>query len=339
MTKTFQRKTVEEKKREIEELTKEMEEKITEYFISPEKMKEYLDFMATFHQYSINNSILINKQFQGALAVGSFAFWKSKGFSVKKGEKGIKIFVPRTTTYFERHDNGETKWIQLKHATEEEKDKIKRKEIEVIQRTFFDIGHVFDISQTTATVKDLPDIFPNRWLEGNVENYDTMYATLEKIAREHRVKIVEPYSELGVAKGCYYPLKHEIALNPRNSELQNVKTLIHELAHAVLHNIERGKKYEPSEEEFQAEMTAYTVASYFGLDTSEYSLMYLHHWTEEKKLEEQGRLLKEVREVAHQFIEKIEDELVKEREQLTKNAERKSQKRQIQRKLQYEFER
>lgn len=305
----YKRKTLEEKKQQIQALIKGMEQQISNYFVNPESVKEYLDFMGKFHQYSVNNSILINQQFKGAEAVGSFKFWKDKGFSVKKGEKGIKVLVPKKTTYF-RRDNKE---VQLKYATKEEKEKIKEKEIKTYSRTFFDIGYVFDVSQTNATANDLPKIFPNRWLEGNVKNYQLMYQALEKVANKHGVKIVEPYQELGVAKGVSYTLRKEVALNPRNSELQNVKTLAHELAHTVLHTAETHDKYSSQEKEFQAEMVAYTVSSYFGLDTTEYSLPYLHHWTKGKKLKDQRKLLYEVRETAHDFISTIEEELVKER--------------------------
>ncbi|MFD1705252.1 ImmA/IrrE family metallo-endopeptidase [Siminovitchia sediminis] len=290
-------------------MTNKMERQITEYFHSPESIKEYLNFMGKFHNYSVNNTLLIQDQFPGATAVGSFKFWKDKGFAVKKGEKGIKILVPKITTYFERGD----KEVQLKYATKEEKEKIANKEIKTYTRTFFDVGHVFDVSQTTATLDDLPKIFPNRWLDGSVENYESMYQALEKVAENSGIKIVEPYSELGSAKGVSYTLRKEVALNPRNTELQNVKTLVHELAHAVLHTEETYDQYSAQEKEFQAEMVAYTVSSYFGLDTSEYSLPYLHHWTEGKKLKEQEKLLKEVRETAHEFISIIEEEIVKER--------------------------
>ncbi|MFS0645637.1 LPD25 domain-containing protein [Siminovitchia sp. 179-K 8D1 HS] len=306
----YKRKTWEDKRKEIENLTSNMEKRITEYFQSPESIKEYLDFMAKFHHYSSNNCSLIESQFMGAQAVGSYKFWKDKGFTVKKGEKGIKVIVPKRTTYFER--GGQE--VQLKFATGEEKEKIEKKEIPTYTRTYFDIGHVFDVSQTNATAKDLPDIFPNRWLEGSVENYGSMYQALEKVAEKNGIKIVEPHGELGAAKGVSYTLRKEVALNPRNSELQNVKTLTHELAHAVLHKEETHKQYTSQEKEFQAEMVAYTVSSYFGLDTSEYSLPYLHHWTSGKELKEQERLLKEVRETAHDFISVIEEELVKERD-------------------------
>ncbi|MFD1707543.1 LPD25 domain-containing protein [Siminovitchia sediminis] len=306
----YKRKTWEEKRKEIEDLTSNMEKRITEYFQSPESIKEYLSFMAKFHHYSSNNCSLIESQFMGAQAVGSYKFWKDKGFTVKKGEKGIKVLVPKRTTYFER---GGTE-VQLKFATREEKEQINQKEIPTYTRTYFDIGHVFDVSQTNATAKDLPDIFPNRWLEGSVENYVSMYQALEKVAEKNGIKIVKPYGELGAAKGVSYTLRKEVALNPRNSELQNVKTLAHELAHAVLHTEETHDQYTTQEKEFQAEMVAYTVSSYFGLDTSEYSLPYLHGWTSGKELKEQERLLKEVRETAHDFISVIEEELIKERE-------------------------
>lgn len=310
----------EEKKQRINDLTATMEKQIQNHFQSADQLKEYLDFMGKFHEYSVNNSLLIHGQFRGARAVGSFLFWKDKGFSVKKGEKGIQIYVPKTVTYFQRGED----MVQLKLATQEEKQKIKNKQIQTHQRLFFDIGHVFDISQTNATLADLPKIFPNRWLEGSVENYDTMFRALERVASEQGIKIIEPRTELGAAKGVSYTLTREVALNPRNSELQNVKTLAHELAHAVLHTAETSQNYTKQEKEFQAEMVAYTVSSYFGLDTSDYSLPYLHYWTNGKELKNQQCLLDEVRTTAHNFVAIIEDELVKERGYIQLDQEKKS---------------
>ena len=109
---------------------------------------------------------------------------------------------------------------------------------------------------------------------------------MEKIAKNIGVKIVEPKQELGVAKGVSYTGLNEIALNPRNTELQNVKTLLHELTHAKLHTMEKLNKYQTYEKEFQAELTAYTVCSHFGIDTSEYSLKYMHDWTEGRTLKD-----------------------------------------------------
>lgn len=311
--KKYQTKSPEEKKEAVQALTKKMEKSVEGYFRIPEDLKEYLTFMAKFYHYSPSNISLIQSQFQGASAIGSFSFWKEKGFPVKKGEKGIKILVPNRTVA--KFKDKEGSWKTVTKANEEEKKQIESKSVEVMPgRLYFAFGHVFDLSQTNAKAEDLPRIFPNRWLEGSVTDYQSLYKGMEAIAEKNGVKIIEPKQELGVAKGVSYTLTKEVALNPRNSELQNVKTLLHELAHAKLHTAETHMNYTAPEKEFQAEMTAYAVSSYFGIDTSEYSLGYLASWTQGKEMKDKTKLLKEVHETSIEFIETIENTLEKERE-------------------------
>ncbi|WP_144524358.1 LPD25 domain-containing protein [Bacillus thuringiensis] len=313
--KKYQTKSPEEKKEAVQALTKKMEKSVEGYFRTPGDLKEYLTFMAKFYHYSPSNISLIQSQFQGASAVGSFSFWKEKGFPVKKGEKGIKILVPNRTVA--KFKDKEGAWKTVTKANEEEKKQIESKSVEMIPgRLYFAVGHVFDVSQTNAKAEDLPRIFPNRWLEGSVTDYQSLYKGMEAIAEKNGVKIIEPKQELGVAKGVSYTLTKEVALNPRNSELQNVKTLLHELAHAKLHTAETRMNYTAPEKEFQAEMTAYAVSSYFGIDTSEYSLGYLASWTQGKEMKDKTKLLKEVHETSIEFIETIENTLEKEKEQI-----------------------
>ncbi|SCB71574.1 LPD25 domain-containing protein [Bacillus mycoides] len=311
--KKYQTKSPEEKKEAVQALTKKMEKSVEGYFRTPGDLKEYLTFMAKFYHYSPSNISLIQSQFEGASAVGSFSFWKEKGFAVKKGEKGIQILVPNRTVA--KFKDKEGTWKTVTKASEEEKKQIESKSVEVIPgRLYFAVGHVFDVSQTNAKAEDLPRIFPNRWLDGSVTDYKSLYKGMEAIAEKNGVKIIEPKSELGVAKGVSYTLTKEVALNPRNSELQNVKTLLHELAHAKLHTAETHMNYTAPEKEFQAEMTAYAVSSYFGIDTSEYSLGYLASWTQGKEMKDKTKLLKEVHETSIEFIETIENTLEKEKE-------------------------
>ncbi|PGL17444.1 hypothetical protein CN917_23570 [Bacillus thuringiensis] len=313
--KKYQTKSPEEKKEAVQALTKKMEKSVEGYFRTPGDLKEYLTFMAKFYHYSPTNISLIQSQFQGADAVGSFSFWKEKGFPVKKGEKGINILVPNRTVA--KFKDKEGTWKTVTKANEEEKKQIESKSVEVMPgRLYFAVGHVFDVSQTNAKAEDLPRIFPNRWLEGSVTDYKSLYKGMEAIAEKNGVKIIEPKQELGVAKGVSYPLTKEVALNPRNSELQNAKTLLHELAHAILHTAETRMNYTAPEKEFQAEMTAYTVSSYFGIDTSEYSLGYLASWTQGKEMKDKTQLLKEVHETSIEFIETIESTLEKGKEQI-----------------------
>ncbi|PGN53202.1 hypothetical protein CN978_31030 [Priestia megaterium] len=313
MTKGYVKKSAEEKRKEIEALTKDMDKRVEQHFHSPEDLKEYLSFMGKFHQYSLSNTQLIQQQFMGAQAVGSFAFWKEKGFSVNKGEKGIKILAPNKTVPKFQDENG--KWKSINKATPQEKKLIQDGKKEVTpSRLYFSVGHVFEVSQTNAKASDLPKIFPNRWLEGNLEDYKILYKGMEAIAEKNGISIIAPKEELGSAKGISYTLTKEVALNPRNSEKQNVKTLLHELTHAKLHTKETHLNYTAAEKEFQAEMTAYAVSSYFGIDTSSYSLDYLSNWTKGKTFEDKTNLLKEVHETSTEFIGTIEETLVNERE-------------------------
>ncbi|PES61037.1 hypothetical protein CN507_29745 [Bacillus cereus] len=313
--KKYQTKSPEEKKEAVQALTKKMEKSIEGYFRTPGDLKDYLSFMAKFYHYSPSNISLIQSQFEGASAVGSFSFWKEKGFAVKKGEKGIQILVPNRTVAKFKDKKGT--WKSITKANDEEKKQIESKSVEVKPgRLYFAVGHVFDASQTNVKAEDLPRIFPNRWLEGSVKDYKSLYRGMEAVAEKNGVKIIEPKQELGVAKGVSYTLTKEVALNPRNSELQNVKTLLHELAHAKLHTAETHMNYTAPEKEFQAEMTAYAVSSYFGIDTSEYSLGYLASWTQGKEMKDKTKLLKEVHETSIEFIETIESSLEKEKKQI-----------------------
>ena len=309
MKKTYNKKSKEDKEKEVNELLKKANEGIENCFTAPEHFKELASYMSKFYNYSFRNTFLIQEQFKGALAVGSYAFWKEKGFTVNKGEKGIKILVPNKLSDYFINEKGEE--VKLSKATPEEKRLIEQGEIEVRKgKLIFNQGYVFEVSQTNAKAEELPKIFPGRWLDGEVQNYDLMYKAMENIAKKIGVRIIEPKGELGAVKGVSYPLTKEVALNPRNTQLQNVKTLIHELAHAKLHTIETRDNYTTNEKEFQAEMSAYSVCSYFGLDTSEYSFRYIKNWTKGVELKDKEKLINEVRETVKEYIEIIEETLI-----------------------------
>lgn len=313
MKKTYNKKSKEDKEKEVNDLLEKANEGIEKCFTSPEQFKEVVSYMSKFYNYSFRNTFLIQEQFEGALAVGSYAFWKEKGFTVNKGEKGIKILVPNKLSDYFINSKGEE--VKLSKATPEEKRLIEQGEIEVRKgKLIFNQGYVFEVSQTNAKAEDLPKIFPGRWIDGEVQNYDLMYKAMENIAKKIGVRIIEHKGELGAVKGVSYPLTKEVALNPRNTQLQNVKTLIHELAHAKLHTIETRDNYTTNEKEFQAEMSAYVICSYFGLDTSEYSFRYINSWTKDVELKDKEKLINEVRETVKEYIEVIEDTLITDKE-------------------------
>lgn len=294
-------------KNTIEDIINASNERIDNYFNSEKDMKDYLRFMGKFHNYSIGNNALIQSQFPYANAVGSYKFWNDNGYRIKGKEKGIQILVPVEVKNF-IDENGEK--VGLYKATKEQKQKLKNGDLKYTQSGIsYKKGHVYEISQTTATQEDLPKIYPNKWLEGEVKNYKHLYNSLVNVADHLDVEIVPPREELGVVKGVFYPLSKEVALNPRNSELQNVKTLLHELAHAKLHPFLKGQSYTKPEKEFQAEMVAFSVCSYFNIDTSDYSLAYLSNYTQGTDIKEKKHLLNEIKEASTMFIQTMEEQL------------------------------
>ncbi len=224
----------------VNQVVEEMDRAIEGHFTSPEQIKEYLFYMSRFYQYSSRNTSLIQSQFSGAKAVGSFKSWKDKGFSINKGGRGIKILVPNKTVPKFKDEHG--KWKSLRFANELRKEKIKSGDLEQDRgKLYFRLGHVFDVSQTNAKAEDLPNIFPNKWMEGDFDRYETVMNSLSAIASDMDVSVGDLFHELGSAKGAYYHSvgaenNGHIGLNPRNGELQNIKTMIHELAHAKLYH-------------------------------------------------------------------------------------------------------
>src|SRR5699024_7811393 len=124
----MKRKTYEQKRKEVKELTETMNESIASYFDTPEQMAEHLEFMMQFYHYSLRNTALIQNQFSGAQAVGSYKFWQEKGCQVQKGENAIQILVPNKTQPKFKDDNG--KWKGIKYATAQEKERRKSGELE-----------------------------------------------------------------------------------------------------------------------------------------------------------------------------------------------------------------
>lgn len=302
------KKTAQEKQDEIKEIIHSMNEQIDHVTKTPENLVEYLTFMSTFRHYSLRNTLLIQRQFPGAKAVASFTDFKKKGFFVKEKSK-IKILCPSTTT--SQFKNAEGEWVKLKEASPSEKNQIARGELKVESgMVSYRKGDVFDISQTNAKASDLPKIFPNRWIEGDVKEYEAMIQGLEKVMENLGVAYDWHTQEIGTAKGYYIPSLHVIRLNERNTELQNVKTMIHELAHARLHN---NSSHSKQEREFQAELVAVSVCAKFGLDTTEYSLPYLRSWTDGTTLDERKALLDEVYTAAKEMIDTVEPIIMRSR--------------------------
>ena len=219
--------TSEKPAEKLKEITDRLEQGITELFDS-ERYKEYLRVMSKFHNYSFNNTLLIAMQKPDASLIAGFSAWKNNfGRNVMKGQKGIKILAPspfKIKKELEKIDPQTGKAFIGKDG----KPVTEEKEITI---PAFKVVSVFDVSQTEG--KEIPDIAVNM-LTGDVEHYKDVFAALEKTS-----PVPVGFEKIeGGAHGYYHLEDKRIALDEGMSELQTLKTLIHEIAHAKLHDID-----------------------------------------------------------------------------------------------------
>ena len=286
----------------LKEITDRLEQGITELFES-ERYKEYLRVMSKFHNYSFNNTLLIAMQKPDASLVAGFSSWKNNfGRNVMKGEKGIKIIAPSPFTVkqeVEKTDPQTGKPVIGKDG----KPVTEEKEIKV---PAYKVVSVFDVSQTEG--RELPDIAVDE-LTGDVDRFKDFFAALEQASP---VPIGFEKIE-GGAHGYYHLEEKRIAIDEGMSDLQTLKTAIHEIAHAKLHDIdlnapkeEQKPRVDRRTREVEAESVAYTVCQHYGLDTSDYSFGYVAGWSSGKELAELRGSLETIRSTAAEMINAID---------------------------------
>lgn len=298
----------------LKEITDRLEQGITELFDS-ERYKEYLQVMSKFHNYSFNNTLLIAMQKPDASLIAGFNAWKNNfGRNVMRGEKGIRILAPspyKIRQEVEKKDPQTGKTVIGKDG----KPVMETKEIQI---PAYKVVAVFDVSQTEG--RELPAIGANE-LTGDVEQYGDFFAALEKTS-----PVPMGFEKIeGTAHGYYHLEEKRIAIDFGMSELQNLKTAIHEIAHAKLHDIdlnapqeEQGERPDRRTREVQAESIAYTVCQHYGLDTSDYSFGYVAGWSSGRELAELKASLETIRATAAEIINSIDGhlaEIQKEREE------------------------
>lgn len=286
----------------LKEITDRLEQGITELFES-ERYKEYLRVMSKFHNYSFNNTLLIAMQKPDASLVAGFSSWKNNfGRNVMKGEKGIKIIAPSPFTVkqeVEKTDPQTGKPVIGKDG----KPVTEEKEIKV---PAYKVVSVFDVSQTEG--RELPDIAVDE-LTGDVDRFKDFFAALEQVS-----PVPVGFEKIeGSAHGYYHLEEKRIAIDEGMSDLQTLKTAIHEIAHAKLHDIdlnapkeEQKPRVDRRTREVEAESVAYTVCQHYGLDTSDYSFGYVAGWSSGKELAELRGSLETIRNTAAEMINAID---------------------------------
>ena len=297
--------TSEKPAEKLKEITDRLEQGIAELFDS-ERYREYLKVMSKFHNYSFRNTVLIAMQKPDASLVAGFSAWKNNfERNVMKGQKGIKIIAPspykikQEMQKIDPHTQKPVIGKDGKPVTEE-------KEVTI---PAYKVVSVFDVSQTEG--KELPDIAVDE-LTGDVDRYKDFFAALEKTSP---VPIAFENIE-GGSHGYYHLEDKRIAINEGMSELQTLKTAIHEIAHAKLHDIDLNAPKDEQQphvdrrtREVEAESVAYTVCQHYGLDTSDYSFGYVAGWSSGRELSELKSSLETIRSAAAEIINSIDENL------------------------------
>ena len=291
--------TSEKPAEKVKEITARLEQGVQAIFDS-DRYKEFLTAMSKFHDYSLNNTILIAMQ-GGNLVMGFRQWEKEFDRHVKKGEKGIKIFAPAPYKVKKLVDkiDPETRKPML-----DREGKVVKEEKEITVPAFKVIT-VFDISQTEG--KEFPDLSVKPLL-ADVEQYEDFFAALEKAS-----PVPIAFEQITNGANGYFSLTDKrIAIKEGVSELQAVKTAIHEIAHAKLHDVDLNAPPEQQNRvdrhtcEVEAESVAYTVCQHFGLDTSDYSFGYVAGWSSGKEMTELKASLETIQTTAKELITEIE---------------------------------
>lgn len=259
-----------------DEVKEDLEHKIKElaesYKDDPKVFTELLRFNSKFYQYSPKNNNLIYTQNPYATFTDSFVGFKNNGYSVKKGEHGLKIFVPVKVTYL--YDTDANEWVKLSDAVKQLKEKYKKKQIQSKTVLRYKIGTVFDISQTDCPVEDYPKYFNVGYKD---KTQDQIYNAIKEYSRSNLNCSVEEIDMKSISlKGQFNPLENKISINMLLKDSEKLSTLMHELGHAILHNeihIEGGKKTE--QKEFEADALSIMIASHFGVELTEHRLRHL----------------------------------------------------------------
>ena len=284
---------------QLKEITERLEQGVKDIFTS-EMYTKYLLTMSKFHNYSFNNTLLITMQRPDATLVAGYNAWKNKfNRYVKKGEKGIQIIAPAPIKEREEREkiDKDTGLTVLNENGEPE--------IEVVERVIprFRVTTVFDYAQTDG--EPLPTLEVNE-LTARVKDYTLLKEAIEQVS-----PVPIRFGEIeGSAKGYYSHMDKEICVRADMGESQTIKTMIHEVAHAMLHDSDqmkqRGEEKDQLTKETEAESIAFTVCSALGIDTSDYSFPYVASWASGKELKELKDSMDTIRLTAADFLEKLE---------------------------------
>lgn len=285
----------------VKEITDQLEQGIQELFES-ERYMTWLRTMSKFHDYSLNNTLLIAFQRPDATLVAGYTAWQKQfGRQVQKGEKAIRILAP--APYKEKVEMEKIDPITRTPVLDADGKPVT--EVQEVTRPAFKVVSVFDVSQTEG--REIPSLGIDE-LSGDVREYELFFEALKRSC-----PVPMEFEEIeGSAKGYYHQMEQRIAIREGMSQVQTIKTAIHEMAHQRLHAIDPLDETAEivnqtrSSKEVEAESVAYTVCQHYGIETSDYSFAYIAGWSHGKETPELKASLNTIRKTANEIIKEID---------------------------------
>jgi hypothetical protein len=269
--KPYDREEWQAKAKETKELLSDyINKRVATYETDAEALGELVKFSARFHKYSARNTLLICIQNPYASYVASFAAYKKAGYSVNKGETGIKIFVPTPVSLISDAEGNGVK--PLSQATEGER-KAAAAEGRVTTSMHYKIGNVFDISQTSWPIEKYPALKSLGMASGD---FRVAFEAARVVIEADGIKVTNEDFRSITLKGYCDLEGSKIALNNKLGDTSRFSTLIHEYGHAVLHARGAGKSLTSQKKEFEADAFSVLADEAMGFETPESRIRHMH---------------------------------------------------------------
>ena len=251
-----------------------------------ETLLKYLLMLSRFHRYSFGNCMLIVMQRPTATLVAGFYRWKDLHRWVKKDEKGIAILAPMIGRRKKDDSANDGHSGAIGDSDNEPETKIVRG---------FRVAYVFDVEQTEG--KDLEQFTS---LSGDPGD---SLLRLEHIVRDHRIQLDYVDAIIGGANGASYGGRVEVVASLPIA--QKFSTLVHELAHELLHRGDRRAQTSKTVRETEAESVAYVICRGIGLECSTRASDYIQIWDGDETVLLQS--LELIRKVATDILSRLEN--------------------------------
>ncbi len=278
----------------------ELHERLTgavETLVSGQDWARALAFAARFRSRSFNNTLLIWVQHGAAFEAGrvpesvpsyvaGYRQWQQLGRQVQKGQQGYMIFAPVTGRFASSNPADPSSWRRLGPR---EKHKVN----EVVRTKMVGArpAYVWDVTQTEGD--PIPEPPAPKLLDGEAPPglWDGLVAQIEALGFD--VLRVPDAGRISGADGLTDYTTRQVSVRTDITEVNQVATLAHELAHVLMHDpTDEEARQHRGIREVEAESVALMIGAAHDLDTSGYTIPYVAGWASSVKDAEPAEVIK-----------------------------------------------